>query len=174
MHRKNRDQLIGAFCNFRNDFDTLLKNANLKNSTHYWPNLCCKDLSKDEREKDPCKREGIIREKVVPFAGSQGGQITKENLYGEVKDVLEKDGYLHKGMLRVLKDAKLGSDMVKKVNIIFSDISLCGPRTFRDPQKGEEWMCEIFYPYKHLLKAFSDGFSIALSKQPKSTSFLRL
>ena len=113
----------------------------------------------------------------MPFAGSQGGKKNKATLYGEVKDVIEKDGYLHQGMRRILEDAKIGSDitdMTKKVNDIFDDIVLCGPRMFLDPSMEEKWMCEIFYPYEHLLKAFSDGFSIALSKQPKSTSFWRL
>eukprot|EP00944_MAST-04C_sp_MAST-4C-sp1_P010950 g10950.t1 len=34
-------------------------------------------------------------------------------------------------------------------------------------------MCEIFYPYKHLLKAFSDGFKTAASEQTKQLSFLQ-
>ena len=75
---KNRDQLIGAFCNFRNDFDTLLKNANLKNSAHYWPNLCCKDLSKDEREKDPCKR-GYSTRKNCAFRRFAGWEKKQSN-----------------------------------------------------------------------------------------------
>eukprot|EP00944_MAST-04C_sp_MAST-4C-sp1_P011936 g11936.t1 len=168
---ENRDQLIGAFCNFRKDFDTLLVEAAMKDGAHYWPNICCRSWE-DKGEKDPCKRGGILREKVVPFAGSQGGEITFENLYGEVKDVLEKDGYLHKGMLQVLQDANIGSDIEIKVNEMFNDISLCGPRMFRDPRHEEEMMCEIFYPYQHLLKTFSDGFSIAVSKKAKQISFL--
>eukprot|EP00944_MAST-04C_sp_MAST-4C-sp1_P003074 g3074.t1 len=168
---RNRDELIQAFCNFRQDFDIVLREAGLKTGTYFWPNICCKSWD-DESKKDPCKVEGVPRELVVPFAGSQGGKVTFSNLYGEVKDVLEKQGYLHEGMIKVLREAKINlargkevgvtlgdiDEVGKMINRTFDDVSLCGPRIFRDPRKEEETMCEIFYPYEHLLKLFSDVF----------------
>ena len=73
---RNRDELIEAFCNFRTEFEVkVLKQQGLKNGTHYWPNICCKEW-KDKsggpgKKEDPCKRPDIMREKIVPFAMAQ-------------------------------------------------------------------------------------------------------
>merc|ERR1711871_134508 len=91
---KNRDRLVQAFCNFRTDnFDMILRRHGLENGRHYWPNICCK--SQDGNGDTDCDYNDILRNKIVPFAGAQGGKTTFEALYGEVKDVLEQRGYLH-------------------------------------------------------------------------------
>ena len=36
----------------------------------------------------------VPRSHIVPFALAQGGNITVENLYGEIVDIIKKDGYL--------------------------------------------------------------------------------
>jgi hypothetical protein len=97
---------------------------------------------------------------------AQGGKLTYEHLYGEVADILNTNGYLHEGMKRVMKDATetvdinqnrleaLGNRLAK----VFGGMSLCGPRVFTSPTNSETKMCEMFYPYKHLLHSFHNGF----------------
>ena len=100
---KNRDVLLTAFCNFRKGFDAVLQRSGLKDGKHYWPNICCKSNNDSE---DSCADPtgSIPREQIVPFALAQGGKVTYTNLYGEVVDVLKQNGYLHKGMLKILDE----------------------------------------------------------------------
>ena len=148
--------------------------SDCKKAREHWKNHGEKE-GRDPSCKDPCRHPGIMREKIVPFALTQGGPITFGNLYGEVKDVLKKDGYLHKGMINVLKD--IGStgkskELSKTINAMFDEASLCGPRTFRSPQKEESMMCQLFYPYKHMLSMFHNALVDVASE--KTTSFLQV
>ena len=176
---KNRDEVIEAFCNFRGEFDKVLKNRNLKDTKHYWPNICCKghgDSKGGSNNDDSCNdpNSTIKRENIVPFALAQGGKITYKHLYGEVVDILNPNGYLHEGMKRVVEDATKATDINEKrlkalkesLEKSFNGISLCGPRVFTSPTSSEIKMCEMFYPYKHLLNSFHIGFdrSYAISR----------
>jgi hypothetical protein len=103
---KNRDELIEAFCNFRQSFfDDYSKNVGLKNGQHYWPNICCKPFGKS-KETDQCDDTTgtILREKIVPFALAKGGEVNFATLYGEVKDVIESNGYLDQGFRKLVDD----------------------------------------------------------------------
>ncbi len=103
---RNRDELIEAFCNFRQSFfDVYSNDMGFKNGQHYWPNICCKPFG-ESKEKDQCEDPSgkIIREKIVPFALARGGEVTFSTLYGEVKDVMESNGYLEQGFGKLMDD----------------------------------------------------------------------
>eukprot|EP00942_MAST-04A_sp_MAST-4A-sp1_P015099 g15099.t1 len=175
---RNRDELVEAFCNFRNQgFDSFLSQHGLNNGKYYWKNICCKSKTLNNTEKDPCEISDVPRENIVPFALVQGGPLTFSSLYGEVKDMLKKDGYLHRGMITLLnsvkKDKANGDKIVelqKIVNITFKKTSLCGPRTFHSPRSKEVIMCELFYPYNHLLTEFQDSFRTLFPNEGSETS----
>jgi hypothetical protein len=171
---KNRDKLVQAFCNFRDSFDSVLTGRGLKSGKHYWPNICCKEGS--DAGKDSCIDPSgkIKREEIVPFALAQGGKVTFDNLYGEVEDVLKKGGHLQMGMNKVLHDlgrasgtvdsGRLGTFKARLENL-FDDVSLCGPKTFSSPEHGEQTMCELLYPYGHLLDIFHTSFEQLFSTE---------
>jgi len=74
-----------------------------------------------------------------------------------VSDALKKGGYLHKGMLDVLKAMKgNGKDTLKsRIDGFFDEISLCGPRVVKEPgTKNERQLCQLFVPYGHVLTHF--------------------
>ena len=98
---ENRNRLIGSFCNFRSRFIRLLqekKYPKVPSLPKYtgrdlWPNICCR---KDNFEhlktcNDPSGK--VPRSHIVPFALAQGGNVTVDNLYGEIVDVLKLNGY---------------------------------------------------------------------------------
>ena len=67
-------------------------------------------------------------------------------------------------MKHVLLDAKsqvddtdLYENLENFVDELFHGLSLCGPRMFISPGSEETNACEIFFPYDHDLKTFSDS-----------------
>ena len=100
----NRDELLKAFCSFRHDLDNLFKiQGKTETAESFFPNICCKERRDTKLEvcHDPSGK--IPREDIIPFALSQGGHYSRHNLYAEVSDALKNGGYLHKGMLGILK-----------------------------------------------------------------------
>ena len=67
---------------------------------------------------------------------------------------------------------------------LFNDVSLCGPKSFTSPENREKNMCELFYPYGHLLGTFHAAFEQMFSSKgvtnrlraqgAVSTSFIEL
>ncbi len=162
----NRDELISAFCNFRNDFDAILSKQKIdKDGKDLWPNICCASSG------DTCEpKEGtnIARKDMVPFALAQGGKVTKASLYGEILDVLraagtsshKQGGYLLQGMLNAL-DAIEGDQakgLEEEIRHVFHKIHLCGPRVFNSPDKDAKKVCQLFHPYGQLLNSFLKKF----------------
>ena len=43
---------------------------------------------------------------MIPFALSQGGNYNRHNLYVEVKEAIKQNGYLHKGMKKLINDLR--------------------------------------------------------------------
>ena len=120
---QNRNMLIGSFCNFRPRFVTMLNtfyqehpeefNGKTVSGRGLWPNICCK---KDNFENlktcnDPTGQ--VKRSEIVPFALSQGGNLTTANLYGEIVDILRLDGYLQTGMANAIQGLN-GADAIVK------------------------------------------------------------
>merc|ERR1711871_1380356 len=167
----NRDELLKAFCSFRYDLDDLFKMQGRKETAEsFFPNICCKERRDTKLEvcEDPSGR--ISREYIIPFALSQGGHYSRHNLYAEVSDALKKDGYLHKGMLDILKHmprSKARDRLQAQMNGFFGELSLCGPRVIDEPgTNGERQLCQLFVPYGHVLKHFYNE----LKRLPLSTS----
>jgi hypothetical protein len=159
---ENRNTLISAFCNFRPRFIKLLKEkAGMVINPPYtgrdlWPNICCrKDNFEHFRScSDPA---GVVpRAKIVPFALAQGGNVTVENLYGELVDVLKVGGYLQQGMNKAIDGIKNADKLKKKINDLFETTLLCGPREFGLPTNEAIRLCELFYPYEHMLGTYFD------------------
>jgi hypothetical protein len=154
----NRDELVSAFCNFRRDFDVTLSERGIgKTGRDFWPNICCSG--------DDCNSTKVDAEYVVPFALSEGGKITKDSLYGEILDVLraakhhkKKRGYLLQGMLDAIDSIAETSELKKDLIKLFHKIHLCGPRVFQSPDDESIKLCELFYPYRKLMKSFYDRF----------------
>ena len=87
----------------RSDLDNLFQIQNInKEAKSFWPNICCKERRDTTLEacKDPSGE--LNRGDIIPFALSSGGNYSRHNLYVEVTDTIKKNGYLHKGMLKLL------------------------------------------------------------------------
>jgi len=159
---ENRDRLISSFCNFRPRFIKLLQEKlypRLPSLPKYtgrdlWPNICCKKDNFQHLKtcNDPSGK--VPRSHIVPFALAQGGNITVDNLYGEIVDVLKKDGYLQQGMNKAVEGIKNGDKLQQKVNNLFETTLLCGPREFGLPTNEAIRFCELFYPYEHMLATY--------------------
>ncbi len=167
---ENRNRLISSFCNFRPRFIKLLQEklyprlpSNPKNTGRdLWPNICCK---KDNFQNlktcdDPSGK--VLRSHIVPFALAQGGNLTIENLYGEIVDILKKDGYLQQGMNKAVDGIKDGDKLKAKLNNLFETTLLCGPREFGLPTNEAIRLCELFYPYEHMLATYYDEVNALL------------
>ena len=157
----NRDELLKSFCSFRIDLDIYFKIHGIKRyAKSFFPNICCKERKDTTLEACEDTTRKIARNNIIPFALSQGGHYSRHNLYAEVTDALKKNGYLHKGMLSILKDAGLPNEigknkLVKRINGFFDELSLCGPRVIREPgTQGERQLCQLFVPYGHVLTHF--------------------
>ena len=74
-----------------------------KKAKSFWPNICCKERRDTTLEICADPKNEIKRENIIPFALSSGGNYSRHNLYIEVTDAIKKDGYLHKGMKKLLK-----------------------------------------------------------------------
>eukprot|EP00943_MAST-04B_sp_MAST-4B-sp1_P003835 g3835.t1 len=159
---ENRDRLISSFCNFRPRFIKLLQEKlypRLPSIPKYtgrdlWPNICCRKDNFQHLKtcNDPSGK--VPRSHIVPFALAQGGNITVDNLYGEIVDVLKKDGYLQQGMNKAVNGIKDGDKLQQKVNNLFETTLLCGPREFGLPTNEGIRLCELFYPYEHMLTTY--------------------
>ncbi len=159
---ENRDRLISSFCNFRPRFIKLLQEKlypRLPLLPKYtgrdlWPNICCRKDNFQHLKtcNDPSGK--VPRSHIVPFALAQGGNITVDNLYGEIVDVLKKDGYLQQGMNKAVEGIKDGDKLQQKVNNLFETTLLCGPREFGLPTNEAIRLCELFYPYEHMLATY--------------------
>ena len=90
----------------------------------------------------------------MPFALAQGGNITVDNLYGEIVDVLKKDGYLQAGMNKAVNGIKDADKLQQTINNLFETTLLCGPREFGLPTNEAIRLCELFYPYEHMLGTY--------------------
>eukprot|EP00943_MAST-04B_sp_MAST-4B-sp1_P002166 g2166.t1 len=167
----NRDELLKSFCSFRSDLDNLFQIQNInKEAKSFWPNICCKE--RRDKTLEVCKPlEGskIKRENIIPFALSQGGDYSRHNLYVEVTDTIKKNGYLHKGIKKLLESlGKSKTKHAKKiVDSFFNEVSLCGPRIVDEPGKSEHKLCELFIPYHHAMKQFYNLLEQVLEKPMK-------
>ena len=174
----NRDRLIGAFCNFREEFAPILEKRGVKKEAKaFWPNICCSS------ENEKCGDEQTHQEATVPFAGSaQGGELSQSSLFDEIHRTIKKNGYLHQGMLDILAEVD-GVDtakIVRKLNkYIFHRRDLCGAREFdmpRPPGQDGKRMCQLFLPYKQVFGALKNDFErLFLEKDneaAKNLSFL--
>jgi hypothetical protein len=166
---ENRDRIIKSFCNFRNAFDITLKNRGfIGTSKSYWPNICCPSPSGNDCKVDDRERQS----KMIPFATAQGGNGTADNLYSEIEDLLghhKKDeirthGMLRDGMFAILSEVSLKNpsfdvkSLEEKLDLIFENINLCGPRILESPKHKKNVICQLFYPYKQLMATFHDQF----------------
>jgi len=159
---ENRNRLISSFCNFRPRFIKLLQEKlypRLPSIPKYtgrdlWPNICCKkdNFQNLKTCNDPSGK--VPRSHIVPFALAQGGNLTVGNLYGEIVDILKKDGYLQTGMNKAVDGIKNGDKLKAKLNSLFETTLLCGPREFGLPTNEAIRLCELFYPYEHMLGTY--------------------
>jgi hypothetical protein len=169
----NRDELLKAFCNvFRPKLDTLLISQGItKKARAFFPNICCKERRGPNLENCTDPNNKIPREKIIPFALSQGGPYSRQNLYAEVNEALKWDGYLHQGMRDVLAELPRASALGERINVFFQEISMCGPRILQEPGvDGEISLCQLFVPYTHVLAQFHTELA-AFYQQP---SFLEV
>jgi hypothetical protein len=180
----NRDRLVGAFCNFRKEFAAILTQRGVdKGARGFWPNMCCSEEGETCKDGKDVDGNDVPQEKTVPFAGAQGGPMTRDTLYDEIYRTIKKGGYLHQGMLAALKAAD-GVDtgkMEEKLNKhIFHRAQLCGPREFDSPEHRGVKMCQLFLPYSQILTAFLEDFQRLFQKkdasdiQPSGDSFLEV
>ena len=152
---ENRDRLISSFCNFRPRFIKLLQEKlypRLPSLPKYtgrdlWPNICCRKDNFQHLKTCNDPSGTVPRSHIVPFALAQGGNLTVGNLYGEIVDILKKDGYLQTGMNKAVNGIKDGDKLQQKVNNLFETTLLCGPREFGLPTNEGIRLCELFYPY---------------------------
>eukprot|EP00943_MAST-04B_sp_MAST-4B-sp1_P003228 g3228.t1 len=159
---ENRNRLISSFCNFRPRFIKLLQEKlypRLPSLPKYtgrdlWPNICCRKDNFQHLKtcNDPSGK--VPRSHIVPFALAQGGNITVDNLYGEIVDVLKKDGYLQAGMNKAVNGINDADKLQQKLNNLFETTLLCGPREFGLPTNEAIRLCELFYPYEHVLGTY--------------------
>ena len=159
---ENRNRLITSFCNFRPRFIKLLKEElypKLPSIPKYtgrdlWPNICCRKDNFENLKTCNDPSGNVPRSHIVPFALAQGGNVTVQNLYGEIVDILKKDGYLQQGMNKAVDGIKDGDKLQKKLNNLFETTLLCGPREFGLPTHEAIRLCELFYPYRHMLDTY--------------------
>ena len=175
----NRDELLKSFCSFRMDLDNLFQIQSIdKEAKTFWPNICCKERRDTTLKVCEDPSGTLNRGEIVPFALSSGGNYSRHNLYVEVTDAIKKDGYLHKGMKKLLESlGKSKTKHAKKlVDSFFNEVSLCGPRIVDEPGKSEHKLCELFIPYHHAMKHFYNLIK-KLFYQPlnvqESSSFLQ-
>eukprot|EP00942_MAST-04A_sp_MAST-4A-sp1_P011612 g11612.t1 len=178
----NRDELLKSFCSFTSDLDNLFQIQNIdKEAKSFWPNICCKERRDKTLETCEDSTGKIKRENIIPFALSQGGDYSRHNLYVEVTDTIKKNGYLHRGMIKLLdslQSIRTGKRQNAKhlIDLFFNDVSLCGPRIVDAPgAKDKKKLCELFIPYQHSMTQFYNLIE-SLYKQPMpiqtSSSFL--
>jgi hypothetical protein len=167
----NRDMAVNAYCNFRQDFDEVLRAFGLYNDTTasgkaFWPNICCASV------KDDCiHTNGIAQTEMIPFVLAQGGKLTPESLRGELYNMLgshsqnsiRSDGHLLNGMKAALQYVTRTTGLgVTKVNAafvqLFENLNLCGPRILKSPKNEEAHLCELFYAYPHMMQSFLSQF----------------
>jgi hypothetical protein len=151
------------------DLDNLFQIESIdKEAKTFWPNICCKERNDDdnaetlktlEKCKDPSGK--LNRGDIIPFALSQGGNYNRHNLYVEVTEAIKRNGYIHRGMLQLLKSLRFSQtnrkirNAKKLVNAFFHDVSLCGPRIVEEPgRKDKKKLCELFIPYEHSMTRF--------------------
>jgi len=159
---ENRNRLISSFCNFRPRFIKLLQEKlypRLPSTPKYtgrdlWPNICCKKDNFQSLKTCNDASGKVPRSHIVPFALAQGGNLTVKNVYGEIVDMLKKDGYLQTGMKKVVDGIKNGDKLKAKLNSLFETTLLCGPREFGLPTNEAIRLCELFYPYEHMLGTY--------------------
>jgi hypothetical protein len=161
----NRDRIITAFCQFRQDFKTTLIDHQIEtNPKIYWPNICCATSG------DDCNKDN-----EVPFALAKGGNATKESLYSEIQDLLGKhgekeNGFLYKGMLKALEAIKESNSQIQTDNIesrlsaMFQNMHLCGPRIFDSPKEDGTKVCQLFYSYRHMMTSFHKQVKLLYAK----------
>lgn len=84
-------------------------------------------------------------------------------------DTIKKNGYLHKGIKKLLESlGKSKTKHAKKlVDSFFNEVSLCGPRIVDEPGKSEHKLCELFIPYHHAMKQFYNLLEQVLEKPMK-------
>eukprot|EP00943_MAST-04B_sp_MAST-4B-sp1_P007865 g7865.t1 len=158
----NRDMLISSFCNFRTRFIKLLeeKFSNVINpiptGRELWPNICCKTDNFQNLKSCNDPAGNVPRSEIVPFALAQGGNLTVKNLYGEIIDIIRWNGYLQTGMSKAIQGLVAAPEINKKLDLLFQNTLLCGPREFGLPSNEEIRLCELFYPYEHMLNTFYD------------------
>jgi hypothetical protein len=167
---QNRNRLISSFCNFRPRFIKLLKEKLYPRLPSYptytgrdlWPNICCKKDNFENLKTCNDPSGNVPRSHIVPFALAQGGNLTVANLYGEIVDILKKDGYLQQGMSKAVDGIKNGDKLKDKLNNMFETTLLCGPREFGLPTNEAIRLCELFYPYEHMLGTYYDEVNLLL------------
>ncbi len=161
----NRDELLKSFCGFRMDLDKLFGIQQINQQINekakmFWPNICCKERKDKTLEVCEDPTGNIKREDIIPFALSQGGDYSRHNLYVEVTDTIKHEGYLHKGMMKLLDSLSSVSRSKKEnarklINTFFNEVSLCGPRIVDAPgAKDKKKLCELFIPYQHAMTQF--------------------
>lgn len=173
----NRDAIVDAFCWFRNQFDDSMRSYNIYDKdgvsgTKLWPKMCC-------AQKGDCKRPGIKAEEMRPFVLAQGGTLSVDSMRSEIFDMLGRhgnDGILLEGMRRTLHKLKQldhistmdANNLLKKMQVFFKSIDMCGPIVFESPDSEENNMCELFYSYPHLMKSFYEQLKTALVDHSKA------
>ena len=159
----NRDELLKSFCAFTTRVDELfdeLKFHTSKKAKSFWPNICCKERNGEAVEVCNDETGNVKREDIIPFAMSQGGTYNRQAVYGEVTKAIKPNGYIHEGMVKLIRSLATSNKNKKKktlrdIDSFFQDeISLCGPRVIDDPVNGEGKLCQLFLPYEHAMKTF--------------------
>ena len=167
---ENRNRLINSFCNFRPRFIKLLKDKIKSILTKFpkytgrdlWPNICCRKDNFENLKSCNDPSGNVPRSHIVPFALAQGGNITVQNLYGEIVDIIKQDGYLQEGMNKPIQGIFNGDKLKAKLKNLFETTLLCGPREFGLPTNEAIRLCELFYPYEHMLSTYYDEVNVLL------------
>jgi hypothetical protein len=160
------------------DLDNLfLIQSIVKEAKSFWPNICCKERRDTTLKVCEDSYKKIKRENIIPFALSQGGNYSRHNLYVEVSETIKRNGYLHRGMKKLLRTLRYRKtkNARKIVESFFKEVSLCGPRIIDEPgAKDKNKLCELFIPYKHSMTEFYNLIEHLLVKPMKiqSSSFL--
>ena len=149
---ENRNRLISSFCNFRPRFIKLLqekKYAILPSLPKYtgrelWPNICCRKDNFEHLKTCNDASGKVPRSHIVPFALAQGGNVTVENLYGEIVDVLKLNGYLQAGMNKAIDGIHNADKLKAKLQNLFETTIFCGRREFGLPTNEGIRLCELF------------------------------
>ena len=77
-------------------------------------------------------------------------------------DIIKKDGYLQQGMNKAVEGIHDGDKLKTKLNNLFETTLLCGPREFGLPTNEAIRLCELFYPYEHMLATYYDEVNALL------------